>query len=200
MPRTSIARLTPNVPQQIALKSDGLATPSGEQVRFDLMDGRALLLDLDAAQRLTDLCVNLEEPFWICLKWTGSAEDAPYVDMWLDPAGERRRAREEAPEIERQLRESIRIANSQRPGRKGPAVVRAAAASPKPEPPSAAPLLDFEELLLLQTNAMTDAYARALKYAGEAHGNSVKPDDIRSFVVTAFIQLSPRGHGRRNAA
>src|SRR5690242_749885 len=114
MPRTNLVRLTPNVPQQIALKSDGLASSNGEQVRFELLDGRSLLLDLDSAQRLAELEVNLEEPFWICSKWTGDPDEAPYIDLWLDPAGERRRAREEAPELERQLRESLTWAQNRR--------------------------------------------------------------------------------------
>src|SRR5579871_5890495 len=103
MPRSALVKLTPNVPQQIMLASDGLPDRSGENVRFPLVDGRTLLLDLDTAQRLNELEVNLEKPFWICLKWQGTPEEAPYLDLWLDPITERKRAAEEAPELERQL-------------------------------------------------------------------------------------------------
>ncbi len=199
MPRNNLVRLTPNVPQQIALKGDGLATTSGEQVRFELVDGRSLLLDLDTAQRLSDLELNFGEPFWICLKWAGSAEEAPYIDLWLDPAGERRRAREEAPELERQLRESISWAHrTRKEGRKGPTP----AARPvmvQTTPTDAPELLDFEEMLLRQTNVMADAYARALKEASDKHGNAVNPEALKSFLITAYIQAMPKGW-KRSAA
>lgn len=203
MPRANrnIVSFPPNVPQQIALKSDGLPSASGEHVRFDLVDGRALLLDLESAKRLADLEVNLEEPFWICLKWAGTPEDPQYLDMWLDPIGEKRRAREEAPELERQLRESISWVGK-RNARKGPASAPrpVSVQTNAPEPPSSSPLLDFEEMLILQTNTLTDAYAQALKHAGEKHGLShVKPEDIRTFLVTAYINCAPRG-AKRNAA
>jgi len=37
-----------------------------------------------------------------------------------------------------------------------------------------------------------------LKTASERHGNSVKPDDVRSLLVTAYINASKQG--ARNAA
>jgi len=36
-------------------------------------------------------------------------------------------------------------------------------------------------------------YAAALAYAGTKHGSSVKPEDVRSLLTTAFINLSKQG-------
>lgn len=200
MPRNNFCRLTPNVPQQIALRSDGLPSKSGEEVRFDLVDGRVLLLDLDTATRLQELEVNLEEPFWICSKWTGSPDEAPYIDLWLDPAGEKRRAREEAPELERQLAESLVWAKSRRThGRKGPQVASRPATVQTSERSEMPDLLGFEEMLVSQTTVMADAYARALKEASDKHGNAVNPEALKSFLITAYIQATPRGW-KRSAA
>jgi hypothetical protein len=53
------------------------------------------------------------------------------------------------------------------------------------------------QFLLEQVNTLTAIYAAALQHASESHSN-VKPDDIRSFVITAFIQTSKAG-GQRAA-
>jgi hypothetical protein len=57
----------------------------------------------------------------------------------------------------------------------------------------------WQTVLLSQTNALTDVYAAALAYASERHGNAVKADDIRSLLLSVFINISKSG-GSRNAA
>jgi hypothetical protein len=51
----------------------------------------------------------------------------------------------------------------------------------------------FAQLLLEQANLLTDVYAHALRHAEVSHGETVRPEDIRSFVVTAFIQCAKGG-------
>jgi hypothetical protein len=51
----------------------------------------------------------------------------------------------------------------------------------------------WAEFLLAQTRALTDVYAAAIDYAGKQHGNSIKPEDLRALMLSAFINLSQRG-------
>ncbi len=47
--------------------------------------------------------------------------------------------------------------------------------------------------LLLNANLLVDVYAAALSNASTKHGNQVKPEDVRSLLVTVFIQRSRGG-------
>jgi hypothetical protein len=62
-------------------------------------------------------------------------------------------------------------------------------------PAHPAPSVQFPwaEFLLAQTRALTDVYAAAIDYAGKQHGNSIKPEDLRALMLSAFINLSQRG-------
>ena len=49
--------------------------------------------------------------------------------------------------------------------------------------------------LLAQTEALVDVYAEASQYASDRHGNSVKSEDVRSLLLSAFISLTKNGAG-----
>ena len=51
----------------------------------------------------------------------------------------------------------------------------------------------WAQFLLGQTNTLIDVYAAALNYAGTKHGNAVKPEDVKTLLTTAFINLSKQG-------
>ncbi len=51
----------------------------------------------------------------------------------------------------------------------------------------------WAQSLLEQANALVDVYAAALSSASMKHGNQVKPEDVRSLLVTVFIQRSKVG-------
>ena len=53
----------------------------------------------------------------------------------------------------------------------------------------------WAQVLYGQTNALIDVYAEALNYAGTKHGNTVKPEDVKTLLTTAFINLSKQGGG-----
>jgi hypothetical protein len=57
---------------------------------------------------------------------------------------------------------------------------------------------EFSSRLIMETTALVDVYAAVLKTASERHGHAVKADDVRSFVVTAYINASKQAG--RNAA
>jgi hypothetical protein len=52
--------------------------------------------------------------------------------------------------------------------------------------------LGWVQCLIGQTNALTDAYAAALLHANQ-YGTTVKPEDVRTLLVTAFINLGKTG-------
>ena len=60
--------------------------------------------------------------------------------------------------------------------------------APKHPEPSGPPV--WAQSLLEQANALVDVYAAALSSASTKHGNQVKPEDVRSLLVTVFIQRS----------
>ena len=84
-------------------------------------------------------------------------------------------------ELEQKLAASIAMVES----RKAAAQAQAAGAPP-----------DWAQVLLLQTNVLSDVYAAALAHASATHGNAIKPEDIRALLTTAFINLSKGANGR----
>ena len=61
---------------------------------------------------------------------------------------------------------------------------KAEAAAPVERKPA-----QWASTLLAQTNELVDCYASALQHAAQ-HGIQVRPEDVRSLLVTSFIQLS----------
>ncbi|HZT29735.1 MAG TPA: hypothetical protein VFA33_07630 [Bryobacteraceae bacterium] len=50
----------------------------------------------------------------------------------------------------------------------------------------------WAQFLLAQTNALIDVYACALAHAGQ-YGNQIKPEDVRSILLSAFINVTKNG-------
>ena len=104
--------------------------------------------------------------------------------------------------LEQQLQASIDMVNRRKVGNQGDgtlAVMAPPAPRPavQPQPPARpAAVAEFSSRLVLETNALVDCYAAVLSAASERHGNSVKPEDVRSLLVTAYINASKS----RNAA
>jgi hypothetical protein len=111
--------------------------------------------------------------------------------------------------LEQQLQASIDKVNRRKAGEQGDGTLAVMAppqsghtsATPRPQSGHTAERLapavaEFSSRLVLETNALVDCYAAALKTASERHGNAVKPEDVRSLLVTAYINASKT----RNAA
>jgi hypothetical protein len=75
-----------------------------------------------------------------------------------------------------------------------PVVERKAAATATESRPQ------WASVLLAQTNALADVYAAALAHSSATHGNAVKPEDVRSLLVTCFIGLQKKSEGANHAA
>jgi len=116
--------------------------------------------------------------------------------------------------LERQLRQSIAIVRNGKPGTSALTPAPGSVAAPNAEQPHTngndskpngngaahngrPPQQDihqrWEQVLLGQATALIDVYAAALNYAGTKHGNAVKPEDVKTLLTTAFINLSKGG-------
>lgn len=83
--------LTPNVPEQIALKfKDGKLSEGryGDQMFYTLVDGRGWYAELDTAAKINLLELRPREPFNVCLRWTGKKNDLRIVDIWRPEQGQ----------------------------------------------------------------------------------------------------------------
>jgi hypothetical protein len=121
-----------------------------------------------------------------------------------------------APEttLEQQLRQSIAIVRNGKPGTSAVTLAPGSVAAPKGEQPhtngeDSKPNGNGEahsghqpeynmhdrwaQVLLGQTNTLIEVYAAAINYAGTKHGDAVKPDDVKTLLITAFINLSKQG-------
>jgi hypothetical protein len=58
--------------------------------------------------------------------------------------------------------------------------------------------LTFEELLTQQATILANTYAACLKRASKAHGGAISREDIRTFIVTAYISQTQGRRGLRN--
>jgi hypothetical protein len=114
--------------------------------------------------------------------------------------------------LERQLRQSIAAVRNGKPSTDARTPVPGTAAAPSSEQPinngngskpngngaahnGRPPEIHqgWAQVLFGQTTALIDVYAAALNYAGTKHGNAVKPEDVRTLLTTAFINLSKGG-------
>jgi len=92
-------------------------------------------------------------------------------------------------DLERQLAASLAEVARRKAPAAAPVAVRQVAEMAQP----------WQAHLLAQTNALTDVFAAAVAHASSQHGNAVKADDVRSLMLSAFINLA-KGGARSNAA
>jgi hypothetical protein len=192
---------------------------------YSTTDGRVMYVTPLTSARINALHLEKGECFWICKRKNGRLTEftvsrermasapaqapaaprtpAPFKSklperVYWNP-GEISSEPEPSPTLEEQLRASIDMVNRRKQGEQGDGTL-AVMAPPAPRPAAAermAPAVaEFSSRLVLEVNALVDCYAVALKAASEKHGNSVKPDDVRSLLVTAYINASKA----RNAA
>lgn len=191
---------------------------------YSTTDGRVMYVTPLTSARIKALTLAQGELFWICKRKDGRLTEftvsrEPLAAGPVRPPAAPRPpapfktnlparlyapapAQEPPSELEEQLRASIEMVNRRKVGELGDGTL--AIMAPPPIQPSAKPermapaVAEFSARLVLETNALVDVYATALRTASERHGNTVKPDDVRSFVVTAYINANKSGG--RNAA
>jgi hypothetical protein len=187
---------------------------------FSTTDGRVMYVSPLTSARIKALHLAQGECFFICKRKNGrltefevSRETSEPVELAAPkaprpPAPFKTKLPERAyykPELspaaestlEQQLKASLDMVNRRKAGEQGDGTLAVMA---PPAPAKAAERLapavaEFSARLVMETTALVDVYAAVLKTASERHGNAVKADDVRSFVVTAYINAS-----KRNAA
>jgi hypothetical protein len=163
-----------------------------------------MFLDPDVAARIRTMGMLPGQEFWIVKRKPAGRGQKTRWDIYQeDPtplAGE-------SP-LESDLRLSLQNIARQR------AVPKEQSALPQPpssvsasRPLGTAPAADVHEVALSvmtkkhpawaqtlvgQTNQLVDAYAECILHAAQ-HGLTIKPEDVRTLLVTAFINLSQRG-------
>jgi hypothetical protein len=197
-----------NQPQEVAIRYtepkvfDG---QYGERCMFSLTDGRVMYVDPLTAARIKSLGVTPGEVFYIqkakngrLTEWSvfrdasevpppapkgpiafgGTKKTYKPLPDLVDSVAARNAARSEGSDLEDQLKASIDMVQRKKLEAKLNGAVPAAAVS------------EFTARLLQEANALIDAYASALQTASTRHGNAVKPEDVRSLLVTAYISAS----------
>ena len=195
---------------------------------FSTTDGRVMYVTPLTSARIQALHLTQGECFYICKRKNGRLTEfaVSREPMAIERAAAAQRAprpaapfktnlpervyyhppvseHDPAPTLEEQLRASIDMVNRRKVGEQGDGTL-AVMAPPAPASRPAATermapaVAEFSARLALETTALVDVYAAVLKTASERHGNAVKADDVRSFVVTAYINATKQGG--RNAA
>jgi hypothetical protein len=186
----------------------------GPQMFYTLVDGRGMYLDEAVAQKIVNANIQPGQVFWMVKhKASGNGRNRRNIwDLYLeDPT-----PKESESKLERDLRLSIHQVEKKRtPPPVTPITPPASGEFPHVEQPMATgPTIQscavvsnaeisrkppaWAETLLSQTNELVDAYAQCLNHANQ-HGVILRPDDVRTLLVTSFISLSQRGKGRNVA-
>ena len=193
-------------PQEVAIKYtepkvfDG---QYGERCMYSLTDGRVMYHDPLTVARIKSLGITPGELFFITkhkrgrlTEWEVSREQPAPAKTGLGTFGGHKKTFKPLPDLvatvaarngggvnlEEQLQASIDMVQR----RKLEAKLNAEAEAMAPA------VSDFTARLLRETNAIVDAYAIALKTASERHGGLVKSEDVRSLLVTAYINAAKR--------
>jgi hypothetical protein len=203
-------------PVEVALKfTEPKLVPSNfgdDRAMYSLTDERVMFVDQLTAARIKSLAVQPGEAFFLCKTKNGRLTEYQVYRESDKPAAPARTGvvmfgghkktfpplkaalperLYHAPEdttLEDQLRASIDMVER----KKAEKAVEQHSAPAAIETP-------WARLLVNQTNALVDAYATVLAAASAKHGNLVKPEDIRTLLVTTFINLAG-GKGKSNAA
>jgi hypothetical protein len=196
-----------NIPERVALAHpDGVYKDGmyGPRVMYTLIDGRVMFLDPDVAARIKTMGMLPGQEFWIVKrKPAGRGQKTGWDIYQEDPtplAGE-------SP-LECDLRLSLQdIARQRAIPREQPEPLQPTSSASAPRPVCTPPSPGVHEVALSvirkkqpawaqtlvgQTNQLVDAYAECILHAAQ-HGLTVKPEDVRTLLVTAFINLSQRG-------
>jgi hypothetical protein len=196
-----------NVPEKVALAyQDGVLKDGmyGPRVRYTLADGRLMWLDPDVAARINTMEISPCQEFWIVKRKPAGRGQKTRWDIYLeDPtplAGESL--------LECDLRLSLQDIARQRAipqEQSEPLQPPGSVSAPRPvcTPPSpgvqevtlsvmSKKQPAWAQTLVGQTNQLVDAYAECILHAAQ-HGLTVKPEDVRTLLVTAFINLCQRG-------
>jgi hypothetical protein len=168
-PTRDVVEFPPNAPVTVALKYSQGRTISGqygERVMFTLTDGRVMFLAPEVAGRIESLGINVRESFTIT---RGSASQNGAPATWA----------------------IARVEGEQPNG----TLVLQAPFTPTPKPPALAttpdggiPRKEPGSALVDEVNALVDSFAQVLERSLTLYQGRVKPDEVKSLLISAYIQ------------
>jgi len=194
----------PNVPVAVTLRYlegkavDSAFPPGSTQYQFSAEEGVFYLSDTAGPlfmARIKSLGVRTGETIMVTKSQVQSPNSKRTITEWIPtrgtvgeqpngtyavpaprPVAVPAPAPPEAPsELERQLAASLRQVEERK------AAAKAAQMTPAQE---------FTARLVTEASALVDAFAAVLEHASKAYGNSVKADDVRSILLSAYINAS----------
>src|SRR4051794_910359 len=175
-PPRDIVEFALNVPVTVALKyGQGkiISSQYGERVMFTTVDNRVMFLDPATAGMIESAGINVRESFTITQKWDGVKGNS------------------RAWEVEKLgVRSDGTFAVPAPPASApGPIALGDPAVSPKP-PLTAAHAVPTEtrNALVKEADALVDAFAQVLERALTTYQGRIKPDEVRSLLLSAYIQ------------
>ena len=191
-------------PVEVALKfTEPKLVPSqfgDDRAMYSLIDERVMFVDQLTAAKIKSLGVQPGELFFVVKTKNGRLTDYQVYRESEEPRRvvafgghkktfpalktalpERLYHAPEDTTLEDQLRASIDLVERKK---------LEAKLNQHPASEPAAIEMPWARRLVDQTNVLVDAYAAVLAAASTKHGNAVKPEDVRSLLVTSFIQLS----------
>jgi hypothetical protein len=159
-----VIEFAPNAPVTVALKYNQgkhIVGQYGDRMMFSTTDGRIFFLDPFVAGQIEAAGINVREAFTITKKWDG-VKGSPMIWEIARVVGEQPNGTFAVPSL-----------------------------PPAPKPPAsattAAPNGD-RSLLVQEADALVDAYALVLERALTAYQGRIKPDEVRSLLLSAYIQ------------
>jgi hypothetical protein len=164
-----------NTPVTVALKYPQgriITGQYGERVIYTLTDGRVMFLAPEVAGQIEAAAINVRENFTITQKWDG-VKGSPRTWEVARLAGE-------------QPNGTLVVPNAT----PSPAATSAGTrATPKPPASATAATPNGARSLLVQeADALVDAYAQVLERALTTYQGRIKPDEVRSLLLSAYIQ------------
>lgn len=191
-----IIRFAINVPQEVRLQSlDARVVPSqfgGNQHLFSADEGIFYVSDKVGgilSEQFRKLGVKTGETVEITKAEIGAGPGRKTQWIVTAAGGDTPPSDEPPSKLEQQLAASLAMVEARKQAQRAPV---AAPAAPAEQPAWARHLAN-------QTRQLIDVYAEAVTYASQQHGNSVKPEDVRSMMTTLFINMSKNG-GNAHAA
>lgn len=161
-PRRETVEFPPNIPTTVSLAYSEPRTVSGqfgERFMFSLSDGRVMFCDPPLAARIAELGINVRESI-VITKQTSGKKDAPVTWGVARVIGEQPNGTFAVPKLPD---------------------------APAPKPPQRAANA-AGGTLTDEANALVDIYAQVLDRALTTYGGRVKPDEVRSLLLSAYIQ------------
>ncbi len=198
-PARDVVDFPPNTPITVALKFNQgkiVSGQYGERVLFTLCDGRVMFCDPDVAGQIAQTGINVREPFTLTQRWDGQkGSPRTWEVARVGPAiGEQPDGTFAVPKLPPgSSTAAARAQTAPTTSGSGPAAPGTTATTSRVDglrlgPEGATQRKPPASALVAEANALVDAYAEVLARALTQYEGRIKPDEVRSILLSAYIQ------------